>query len=85
MSVETGKESSDSQIKEHFFRRFKQEETTLQEQMIRLKEADLQPTVRASIADQCLASISRLSNEVKDASAYLPAYDQRTYSTRDRP
>ena len=49
--------------------------------MIRLKEADLQPTERASITDQCLASISRLSNELKDASAYLPAYDQRTYST----
>lgn len=53
----------------------------LQEQMTRLKEIALQPAERASIIDHCLASISQLSNEVKDASAYLPAYDQRTYST----
>lgn len=34
---------------------------------------------RADAVDHCLASIARLSNEVKDASSYLPAYDQRTY------
>jgi hypothetical protein len=30
--------------------------------------------------DHCLAGIDRLSHEVKDASAYIPAYDQRTYA-----
>jgi len=30
--------------------------------------------------DQCLAGIDQLSHDVKDASAVLPAYDQRTYS-----
>jgi tubulin-specific chaperone C len=35
---------------------------------------------RADAADHCLAGISRLSAEVKDASTYLPAYDQRMYS-----
>ena len=35
---------------------------------------------RADAVDHCLAGIARLSNEVKDASSYLPAYDQRTYS-----
>lgn len=35
---------------------------------------------RAEAVDQCLAGIDRISHDVKDASAYLPAYDQRTYS-----
>ena len=49
--------------------------------MTRLRDTTLQPAERASIIDHCVASISRLSDEVKDASAHLPAYDQRTYST----
>lgn len=84
MSDGPGNGSSDSDVKEHFFRRFKQEETSLQEQMARLEETALPPAERASITDQCLASISQLSNEVKHASAYLPAYDQRMYSTLNR-
>jgi hypothetical protein len=35
---------------------------------------------RSDATDHCLAGIARLSNEVKDASSYLPAYDQRTYA-----
>jgi hypothetical protein len=35
---------------------------------------------RNDAVDHCLAGIDRLSHEVKDASSYLPAYDQRTYS-----
>ena len=35
---------------------------------------------RNAALDHCLAGIDRLSHEVKDASSYLPAYDQRTYS-----
>ena len=53
----------------------------LQEHMTRLKENVPTPAERASLTDRCLAGISQLSDEVKDASAYLPAYDQRTYST----
>jgi hypothetical protein len=30
--------------------------------------------------DHCLAGISRLSNEVTDATGFIPAYDQRTYA-----
>lgn len=30
--------------------------------------------------DNCLAGIDRLSHEVKDASSYIPAYDQRSYA-----
>lgn len=35
---------------------------------------------RNDAIDHCLAGIDRLSHEVKDASGYIPAYDQRTYS-----
>lgn len=35
---------------------------------------------RNDAIDQCLAGIDRLSHEVKDASSYIPAYDQRSYS-----
>jgi len=34
---------------------------------------------RNDAVDHCLAGIARLSHEVKDASSYIPAYDQRTY------
>lgn len=30
--------------------------------------------------DHCLASIARLSKRIKNASVYVPVYDQRTYS-----
>lgn len=35
---------------------------------------------RSDAVDHCVAGIARLSNEVNDASSYIPAYDQRTYS-----
>lgn len=35
---------------------------------------------RQDAVDFCLSGIAKLTNEVKDASSYLPAYDQRTYS-----
>jgi hypothetical protein len=35
---------------------------------------------RNDATDQCLAGVDKLSHDVKDASTYLPAYDQRTYS-----
>jgi hypothetical protein len=35
---------------------------------------------RSEAIDNCLADINRLALDVQDASSYLPAYDQRTYS-----
>jgi hypothetical protein len=35
---------------------------------------------RADALDHCLAGIARLSSEVKDASSYIPSYDQRIYA-----
>lgn len=52
----------------------------LQEQMARLADTALIGGERADATDHCLAGIARLSSEVKDASSYLPTYDQRTYA-----
>ncbi|KAI9841589.1 MAG: hypothetical protein M1838_003506 [Thelocarpon superellum] len=53
----------------------------LQDQMDRFETTAMVGGERADAVDHCLAGIARLSSEVKDASSYLPAYDQRTYST----
>lgn len=52
----------------------------LQEQMSRLDSTSYSGGERNDAVDHCLAGIDRLSHEVKDASSYIPAYDQRTYS-----
>lgn len=44
-----------------------------------LRLPSISPTERPDALDHCLAGIARLSSEVKDASSYIPAYDQRTY------
>ncbi|KAG9197279.1 hypothetical protein G6514_001918 [Epicoccum nigrum] len=73
---------TDAESKDRFFTYFRHEVTALQEQMDRL--GDTAPgnsnSDRNDAVDRCLAGIDRLSHEVKDASSYLPAYDQRTYS-----
>ena len=48
--------------------------------MARLEDTALIGGERADAVDHCLAGIARLSKEVNDASSYIPAYDQRTYS-----
>jgi hypothetical protein len=48
--------------------------------MDRLKDMSVAGGERNDAVDRCLADIDRLSHEVKDASSYLPAYDQRTHS-----
>lgn len=47
--------------------------------MTRLADTALIGGERADATDHCLAGIARLSSEVKEASSYLPTYDQRTY------
>lgn len=42
-------------------------------------------SARPEAIDACLAAISQLSDVVKDASSYLPAYDQRSYSEVREP
>ncbi|ETN46618.1 uncharacterized protein HMPREF1541_00804 [Cyphellophora europaea CBS 101466] len=72
--------SGEPTLQQKFFRYFQQEVTALQDQMDRIGDRPLIAGERADAADHCLAGISRLSSEVKDASTYLPSYDQRTYA-----
>ncbi|GME26422.1 hypothetical protein GTA08_BOTSDO04431 [Neofusicoccum parvum] len=71
---------SESGLKERFFRYFQHEVTALQEEIERLADKAVTGGERADGVEHCLAGIARLSREVKDASSYIPAYDQRTYS-----
>ncbi|MCJ1224149.1 hypothetical protein MMC12_000793 [Toensbergia leucococca] len=80
MSTISAKPQPESGLKERFFRYFQHEVTALQEQMARLEDTALIGGERADAVDHCLAGIARLSKEVNDASSYIPAYDQRTYS-----
>ena len=45
-----------------------------------LRNTTLKDSERAELVNQALTDIAHLSNEVKDASNYVPAYDQRLYS-----
>ncbi|KAI9813534.1 MAG: hypothetical protein M1832_006265 [Thelocarpon impressellum] len=72
---------SESAPNERFFRYFQHEVIALQDQMERIENTAHVGGERADAVDHCLAGIARLSREVKDASSYLPAYDQRTYSS----
>ncbi|SLM40181.1 Tubulin-specific chaperone C [Lasallia pustulata] len=75
----SGRPLTETRLKERFFRYFQHEVTALQEQMDRLQDTALVGGERVDAVDHCLAGIGRLSKEVKDASSYVPAYDQRTY------
>ena len=48
--------------------------------MGRLNDTALIGGERVDATDHCLAGIARLASEVRDASSYLPSYDQRTYA-----
>jgi hypothetical protein len=48
--------------------------------MERLSQMSTAGSERKDAIDQCLAGVDKLSHDVKDASSYIPAYDQRTYS-----
>ena len=48
--------------------------------MARLEDTAMIGGERKDAVDHCLAGIARLQKEVSDASSYVPAYDQRTYS-----
>ncbi|KAF1956674.1 tubulin-specific chaperone c [Byssothecium circinans] len=71
---------SEINLKERFFRYFQHEVTALQEQMARLQNTSPAGGELNDAIDHCHAGIDRLSHEVKDASSYIPAYDQRTYA-----
>ncbi|EZF97559.1 hypothetical protein H113_02442 [Trichophyton rubrum MR1459] len=64
-----------------FFRYFQEEVTKVEERITKLHTTPTAGGEQASAADYCLADISRLSDEVKDASTYIPSYDQRAYAS----
>ncbi|KAF2849313.1 hypothetical protein T440DRAFT_469413 [Plenodomus tracheiphilus IPT5] len=76
----TATASAEAGLKERFFRHFQDEVKALQAQIDNLKDTSASGGERNEAVDNCFAGIDRLSHEVKDASSYIPAYDQRTYS-----
>lgn len=54
--------------------------TALQQQMGKLEQKPVIGGERSDATEHCLAGILRLSDSLRDASSYLPPYDQRTYS-----
>ncbi|ESZ96694.1 hypothetical protein SBOR_2953 [Sclerotinia borealis F-4128] len=71
---------SSQDVKGRFYRHFQEEATDLQQRIGQLGNLSLVGGERQDATDHCIASITRLSNEVADATDNLPAYDQRTYS-----
>ncbi|RMZ70591.1 tubulin-specific chaperone c [Pyrenophora seminiperda CCB06] len=67
-------------LKEDFYRQFQKDVAALSSQISSLPSTPPASATRTEAIDACLAGIDRLSHDVKDASSYLPAYDQRTYS-----
>lgn len=65
--------------KERFYRHFEAQATALQEDIANL--ANISPTggERKDATDHVLGGISRLTNEVSDASEYAPPRDQMIY------
>ncbi|KAI2483300.1 hypothetical protein Ptr902_05617 [Pyrenophora tritici-repentis] len=67
-------------LKEDFYRQFQKDVADLSAQISSLPSTPPASATRTEAIDACLAGIDRLSHDVKDASSYLPGYDQRTYS-----
>ncbi|EGE00163.1 hypothetical protein TESG_07483 [Trichophyton tonsurans CBS 112818] len=76
----TGRKPEQS-TNDKFFRYFQEEVTKVEERITKLHTTPIAGGEQASAADYCLADISRLSDEVKDASTYIPSYDQRAYAS----
>ena len=64
---------------EKFHRYFQHEVTDIQDLISRLANTSTTGGERGDAVDHCLSSIARLRQEVKDASSYIAAYDQRMY------
>ncbi|KAI5299619.1 Cytosolic copper metallochaperone [Ascosphaera pollenicola] len=63
-----------------FFQYFQQELTALMTQIDKLEHKSEIGGERNDAIDHCLAGISRLSKEVKEASSYVPPYHQKIYA-----
>ncbi|TRX90615.1 hypothetical protein FHL15_008588 [Xylaria flabelliformis] len=66
--------------KERFFRHFQAEITLIQDEIDSIATLSSVGGERQTGIDKVLTGISRLSNEVMDATDFIPSYDQRAYS-----
>ncbi|CAK7221537.1 hypothetical protein SEUCBS140593_004603 [Sporothrix eucalyptigena] len=66
--------------KERFYRQFQIEVVDIQAHISKLGSIAIIGGERKDATDSILTRISKLSLEVADASDFIPAYDQRTYS-----
>ncbi|KAI0190629.1 tubulin binding cofactor C [Xylaria flabelliformis] len=66
--------------KERFFRHFQAEITLIQDEIDSIATLSTVGGERQTGIDKVLTGISRLSNEVMDATDFIPSYDQRAYS-----
>ncbi|KUI72051.1 Tubulin-specific chaperone C [Cytospora mali] len=65
--------------KEQFYRHFESQATSLQEEIANLGDISAAGGERKDATDRVLGGISRLTNEVSDASEYAPPRDQMIY------
>ncbi|KAK3290647.1 tubulin binding cofactor C-domain-containing protein [Chaetomium fimeti] len=68
--------------KERFYRQFQNSAESIQDQINQLPNFAAVGGVRQDAIEHILGAISRLSKEVADATAFVPAYDQRAYSDK---
>ncbi|MCJ1483777.1 hypothetical protein MMC06_003945 [Schaereria dolodes] len=79
MTTMVAKSRTETDPVQRFHNYYQHELTALREQIRRLEDTGLIGGERNDAVEHCLAGISRFSNEVRDASSYVPAYDQRIY------
>ncbi|KAK4192171.1 tubulin binding cofactor C-domain-containing protein [Podospora australis] len=72
--------SSPVDPKERFYRQFQISVTTIRDKILNLPNIATVGGERQDAIENILTRLSRLSNEVADASDYVPAYDQRNYT-----
>ncbi|KAJ4421138.1 hypothetical protein N0V82_003902 [Gnomoniopsis sp. IMI 355080] len=66
--------------KEHFYRHFESQATALQDDIANLGNIAVTGGERKDATDHILSGISRLTNEVSDASEFAPPRDQMMYN-----
>lgn len=72
--------NADDEHQGYFFKHFQSEVKVLQTLVHSLQHKFTSSEERNAALSQCMAGINQLSDDIKDASSYIPAYDQRTYS-----
>ncbi|KAK4176490.1 tubulin binding cofactor C-domain-containing protein [Triangularia setosa] len=65
--------------KERFYRNFRIQQSNIQEQITHLPSIAPVAGERQDATEHILTNISRLTNDVRDATHFLPAYDHRVY------